>query len=225
MPTYVNSINISHPADQYINGKWVPAKGGRRADVIDPSTEERYEGFVLGGVEDAEAAIAAARKAFDAGEWSSMDPEERGELIKKAAKLLEARHEELEVAWTAQTGAIIGARARAVNNGLGHLHRAADMAQNYVFEKRHKSTIGDAVIREEPVGVVAAIAAWNGTLLQATNKIGPALAAGCTVVFKPAPSTPMEAKIIAECFDAAGMNGMVNFPFQSLHIQVCRDGE
>lgn len=205
MPTYANIIEIAHPGEQYIDGKWTPARGGRAADVIDPSTEERYEGFVLGGVDDADAAIGSARKAFDAGKWSSTEPAERGKLLAKVADLLEARRQELEVAWGAQTGAIVAARERAINNGINHMRRAAEAAQNHIPEKRASSTVGDAVIREEPIGVVVAIAAWNGTLLQSTSKIGPALAAGCTVIFKPAPNTPIEAKIIAECFEQAGV--------------------
>ncbi len=204
MRTYGQSIRISHPGCQFIGGKWVSAQG-QTHNVIDPSTEERHDGFVLGGVEDVDSAIAAARQAFDQGPWATMDPTERGRLIGVMADRLTARRGELEEAWTLQVGALPMMRGRAVDNGLGHFRRAAEHAATFQFERRAASEVGDAIIVQEPVGVVAAIAAWNGTLLQAASKIAPALAAGCTVVMKPAPSTPMEAFIIAECAEAAGI--------------------
>ncbi len=204
MQTYGKSITIAHQASQFIGGKWQSANGQPQV-VIDPSTEERHEGFVLGGTADAKAAIAAAREAFDNGPWTTMEPQERARLITAMVDLLEQRRGELEEAWTLQVGALAMMRGGAVTNGLGHLRRAAEQAAVFTAEQRVASVFGDALIRHEPVGVVVAIAAWNGTLLQATSKIGPALAAGCCVVFKPAPSTPMEALIIAECAEAAGL--------------------
>ncbi|MCI0148825.1 aldehyde dehydrogenase [Paraburkholderia sediminicola] len=173
--------------------------------MIDPSTEATHDGFILGGVEDVELAIAAARDSFDSGPWPSMAPDERGRLIARMTQYLSERRGELEEAWTLQVGALATMRGRAVDNGIGHFRRAAEQARNLQIERRAESPVGDAIIRQEPVGVVAAIAAWNGTLLQASSKIGPALAAGCTVVLKPAPSTPIEAIIIAECAEAAGI--------------------
>jgi acyl-CoA reductase-like NAD-dependent aldehyde dehydrogenase len=208
---YGTSIQIAHPESQYINGQWSPACGGGAYALTDPSTEEQLDGFAMGGVSDAEAAIIAARAAFDHGPWPTMDPRERGRLIGALTELLEGRRGELEEAWTVQTGALPSMRSRAVNNGLGHLARAADQAASFEFERRVVSAVGEAVIRREPVGVVTVISSWNGTLLQTASKIGPALAAGCCVIVKPARSTPMEAKIIAECADKVGFPpGVIN---------------
>lgn len=218
MRTYGSSINIAHPGCQFIGGAWRPARGQPHA-LIDPSTEETHDGFLLGGAEDVDAAIAAARTSFDDGPWPHMAPDERGRLIARMTQFLSERRGELEEAWTLQVGAIATMRARAVDNGIGHLRRAAEQASALEVERRAESPVGDAVIRQEPVGVVAAIASWNGTLLQAASKIGPALAAGCTVVMKPAPTTPIEAIIIAECAEAAGIpSGVLNV------VHVSNDG-
>lgn len=204
MPDYQDRVRINRPGYQFIAGNWVRAVG-QPAPVVDPSTEEPYDGFILGGASDAEEAVAAARRAFDVGPWPTMAPEERGKLIGRLADLLEARRAELEQAWTMQVGALAAMRGRAVDNGLAHFRRSAQQANELIIEQPARSPVGDALIRMEPVGVVAAIAAWNGTLLQAASKIAPAMAAGCTIILKPAPSVPMEAIIIAECAEAAGI--------------------
>jgi aldehyde dehydrogenase (NAD+) len=166
MRTYGNSIDIAHPGCNFIGGAWRPAHGQSHA-LIDPSTEATHDGFVLGGVEEVEAAIAAARESFDKGPWPSMAPDERGRLIARMTQFLSERRGELEEAWTLQVGALATMRGRAVDNGIGHFRRAAEQAHILELERRAQSLVGDAIIRQEPVGVVAAIAAWNGTLLQA----------------------------------------------------------
>ena len=205
MTTYGQSIAIAHPGHHFVAGKWRQPITPQSATVIDPSTEEVYGGFTLGGVSDAQAAIAAARTAFDNGPWPTMDPVERGRILAALTDGLTARRAELEEAWTRQVGALAMMRGRAIDNGLGHFRRAAEQAAAFTAEQTGESTVGTAIVRREPVGVVSAIAAWNGTFLQIASKIAPALAAGCTVVAKPAPTTPMEALIIAECAEAAGL--------------------
>lgn len=211
MTIYGTSINVAHPGFQFIDGRWTPACGGSAYTLVDPSTEQQLDGFVMGGVADADAAISAARTAFDEGPWPTMEPGERGRLIGALTDMLESRRSELEEAWTLQTGALPAMRGRAVNNGLDHLRRAANQAATFCVEQHVESVVGDAVVRREPVGVVSVISSWNGTLLQTASKIGPALAAGCCVVVKPARSTPIEAKIIAECANRVGFPpGVIN---------------
>jgi aldehyde dehydrogenase (NAD+) len=205
MSTYGNSIHIQHPGCHFIDGRWHAAQGSQTAPVIDPSTEKAQAGFVLGGIEDAEIAIDAGRRAFDRGGWPDASPQERARLLKAVADALEARRAELEEAWTLQVGALATMRGRAVTNGLAHFRRAAEQASCFERERSVSSSLGEAMLRFEPVGVVSAIAAWNGTLLQLASKVAPALAAGCTIIMKPAPSTPMEAVIIAECAEAIGL--------------------
>ncbi len=205
MTRTIGPIKISHPGCFYIGGRWVRPLAALDFPVVDPSTEEPHAGFVVGGPEDVDAAVAAARAAFDEGTWANLAPQERARRVNALADGLDARRAELEEAWTLQTGALAMMRPRAVTNGIQHLRLAARLGESLAFEQRVLSTVGDALIRREPVGVVAAIAAWNGPLLQLASKVGPALVAGCTVVMKPAPSTPIEAILIAECAEAAGI--------------------
>jgi aldehyde dehydrogenase (NAD+) len=198
-------VTIAQPGCFYIDGRWTAPRNPRPYPVIDPSTEEVHNGFVVGFVDDARAAITAARRAFDEGPWPMMDAKERARMVSALADALEARRAELEEAWTMQTGALHMMRPRAVNNGIRHFRIAAELGRTFAFEHPEQSVVGDALIRHEPVGVVAAIAAWNGPLLQLASKVGPALVAGCTVVMKPAPTTPIEAIIIAECAEAVGI--------------------
>ncbi|MFM0234098.1 aldehyde dehydrogenase family protein [Paraburkholderia sediminicola] len=212
MRIYSNVIHIGHPGCFYLDGEWCPPREQQDYALVDPSTEMRHDGFSLGGLEDADAAVAAARRAFDEGPWPTMDPRKRSELIGALADALEARRLELEEAWTLQMGATTRMRAKAIDNGINHFRRAEQQVDSFAFERAESSAAGEAIIRYEPVGVVAAIAAWNGPLLQMASKVGPALAAGCTVVMKPAAQTPIEAIIIAECAQAVGIpNGVLNF--------------
>lgn len=205
MKLYGKTIQITHPGSHFVGGAWVSPISPSPAEVIDPSTEERYEGFLLGGPADADRAISAARQAFDDGPWPTMDPAARAAVLTAFVDHLTKRRGELEEAWTRQVGALEMMRGRAVDNALGHFRRAADQAAFLQVEREVASSVGDARLRQEPIGVVSAIAAWNGSLLQMASKLGPALAAGCTVIAKPAPTTPMEAIIIAECAEAAGL--------------------
>ncbi len=205
MTRYGNSIEIVHPDRLFINGEWRAPLEPVAWSLIDPSTEEELRGFVLGGEADASAAIAAARRAFDTGPWPHFDLRERAAMVVRLADTLESRRAELEEAWTLQIGALPMMRGRAITNGIGHFRRAAALGAGLSFEEKAQSVAGDAMIVQEPVGVVSAIAAWNGPLLQMASKVGPALVAGCTVVMKPSEQTPIEALIIAECADAVGI--------------------
>ena len=212
MTLSIGPIKLAHPGSFYIGGRWVKPRAAREYPVVDPSTEEEHRGFVVGGPDDAEASISAARKAFDEGPWPTIEPKERARLVAALADALEVRRAELEEAWTVQSGALHAMRPRAVSNGIHDFRSAATIGETFAVEQRVASLVGDALIRHEPVGVVVAIAAWNGPLLQLASKVGPALVAGCTVVMKPAPTTPIEAIIIAECAEAVGFPpGVLNF--------------
>src|SRR5260221_7793798 len=205
MTRYGDRIEIVHPDRLFINGEWRAPLEPVAWSLIDPSTEEELRGFVLGGEADASAAIAAARRAFVTGPWTHFDLRERAAMVVRLADTLESRRAELEEAWTLQIGALPMMRGRAITNGIGHFRRAAALGAGLSFEEKAQSVAGDAMIVQEPVGVVSAIAAWNGPLLQMASKVGPALVAGCTVVMKPSEQTPIEALIIAESADAVGI--------------------
>jgi acyl-CoA reductase-like NAD-dependent aldehyde dehydrogenase len=166
-----------------------------------------------------DAAVAAARHAFDASEWPHLPPAKRADYIKRLAEGLRKREPEMAKAWTAQIGGLAGFAPILTGNGTANLDHAVALAEKFEFEKRAKTELAAfAVIRREPVGVVAAIAPWNSPYGIMTGKIAPALLAGCTVVMKPSPETPLETYIIAEVADEIGIPpGVINM--------VCADRE
>jgi aldehyde dehydrogenase (NAD+) len=151
-------------------------------------------------------AVSAARDAFDNGPWPRYSPEERARFLIEVAAALRARLPELANTWTAQVGAPIALTKYAVGQAPALFEYYANLIRTYPFvDERHRDN-GDLVrVVKEPVGVVAAITPWNAPLVLLCYKLAAALAAGCTVVAKPSPETPMDAYIVAECIEAAGL--------------------
>ncbi len=199
-------VNIAHPDKLHIGGKWVsPAEGGT-IDIVNPNSESVVATVAAAGNSDMDAAAAAAREAFETGPWPNMSPKERGTYLRAMADWLEGRAGELGAAWTAQIGALPKIAPMIVGEGVNGLRGSAELAETFEFERRAQSPVAEcAMIVREPVGVVAAITPWNAPFPIMCNKIGPALAAGCTVVMKPSPETPMEAYLIMEAAEAAGL--------------------
>src|SRR5215813_8479080 len=184
----------------YIDGKWIKPCGDGMIDVIDSGTEELM-GRIPEGIEaDAEAAIAAARAAFDT--WAATSPEQRGDYLQKIADNLKARTDELAGYICGEVGMPIKlARAIQVGGPVYNWNAYARLAREFQFEER----VGNSLVVREPVGVVAAITPWNYPLNQITLKVAPALAAGCTVVLKPSEVAPFNAFILAEEIEKAGL--------------------
>jgi aldehyde dehydrogenase (NAD+) len=205
-------VNIAHPDKVWIGGEWRVPHSGRMIELVSPDTE-----LVVGAVAEADdadmdAAVEAARCAFDMGPWSRMSPSERMPYLKHMADHLRGRHDELARAWTAQMGGLANFAPHMVAGSTATFDGIIGMAEAFTFVEQRPST-GAAVglIAHEPVGVVAAIAPWNGPYGIMLNKVAYALAAGCTVIMKPSPETPLEAYIIAEAAEAAGVPaGVVN---------------
>jgi aldehyde dehydrogenase (NAD+) len=207
------TINIAHPERLYIGGQWIEPSTPGRIDIVNPATEQVIARVAEAREADMDAAVAAARKAFDEGPWPRMTHVERGAMVGKLAGLLGARMPELTRAWTDQMGGLASFAPMVVGGGVFQLQYFAGLAGTYPFETRQPISMGPgtAIIVREPVGVVAAIAPWNAPFAIMTQKIAPALVAGCTVIMKPSPETPLEAYIIAECAAAAGFPpGVVN---------------
>jgi aldehyde dehydrogenase (NAD+) len=203
---------IAHPDRLFIGGAWVPAHSGRMLAQIDPNTEEQVSAVAEADEVDMDAAVAAARQAFDHGPWPRMAPAERLVFMRKMSAILHARVGETARAWTMQMGGlasfsgIMQAGSNATFDGI------IAMAEGFEWVQQRPST-GAAVglVAYEPVGVVAAIAPWNGPYGIMLNKVAYALAAGCCVIMKPSPETPLEAYIMAEAAQAAGLPaGVVN---------------
>ena len=184
----------------YIDGAWVAPSSSERLDVINPATEEVVTQIALGSEKDAELAIAAARKAFDS--WSRTTKQERLDVLNAIIAAYQKRMDDLAAAVTAEMGApaMLAAKAQ-VPAALGHLMTAAKVLESYEFT----SVRGTTTLVREPAGVVGMITPWNWPLNQIGCKVGPALAAGCTMVLKPSEVAPLNAIIFAEILDEAGV--------------------
>ncbi|UOT00035.1 aldehyde dehydrogenase [Xanthomonas arboricola] len=208
----LRGIAARGPLGLFIDGQWRASSGDRDVDVIAPHTEQRLLRYTEPSPADTEAAIAAARAAFDSGPWPQLSPQERGVVLKRVAAQLRARLPELAEAWTGQVGATIGFSRRASQQAPGLFDYYGDLIATHPFvEPRARANGGRVHIVQEPVGVVATITPWNAPLVLLCYKVAAALAAGCTVVAKPSPETPIDAYILAECISAAGVpDGVFN---------------
>ncbi|MCX4565996.1 MULTISPECIES: aldehyde dehydrogenase family protein [Streptomyces] len=184
----------------YIDGAWRPAAGPDVIEVVDPADEQVIATVPAGTVEDVDAAVRAARAALPA--WAATPPAERAARLTALRDQLHARQDEIAATVTAELGAP-EQLARTVHAGVpvAVAGSYAELAATYSFEER----IGNSTVFHEPAGVVGAITPWNYPLHQIVAKAAPALAAGCTIVVKPAENTPLVARIFAECVHEAGV--------------------
>ncbi len=199
-------VNINHPDKVWIGGEWRAAHSGRMIELVSPNTEAVVGVVAEADEVDMDAAVAAARAAFDSGPWSKMQPQERVAILKKMHSHLEGRIDELATAWTAQMGGLVSFAGPMHGGGIMGFARIIEMAEAFEFvQQRPASGAAIGLVAYEPVGVVAAIAPWNGPFGIMLNKVAYSLASGCTVIMKPSPETPLEAYIIAEAAEAAGV--------------------
>jgi aldehyde dehydrogenase (NAD+) len=205
-------VNIRHPDKLFIGGEWVAPLSGETIEVESPASEEIVARVAAAGKADMDRAVAAAREAFDNGPWPTTPPAERGAMLMKLADVLERRVPEIAAAWCAQIG---GLKQRSEMMQMGSvmgLRGIAALGESFPWTETKKGQMVDtAVIVREPVGVVAGIAPWNAPFGIMLNKVAYSLIAGCTVIMKPSPETPLEAYIIAEAAEEAGFPaGVVN---------------
>ncbi|MEV0963669.1 aldehyde dehydrogenase family protein [Streptomyces sp. NPDC049910] len=190
----------------YIGGMWRPAAGAGTIAVVNPADEQVIAHVPAGSPEDVDAAVRAARDAFP--RWAATAPADRAARIAALRDVLAARKDEIAGTVTAELGAPPGL-AETVHAGLPVLVAGsyAELAASYAFEE----TVGNSTVLHEPVGVVGAITPWNYPLHQIVAKAAPALAAGCTVVLKPAEDTPLTAQLFAEAVHESGLpDGVFN---------------
>lgn len=184
----------------FIDGEWVAPEGGDRIAVVSPSTENSVCEIALGNERDAERAIRAARTAFPG--WSTTSPQARAASLDRIHTLMLERAELFAAALVTEMGApITYARSAHVPLAAEHIRVARDNLASYAFRTRRGTT---AIVRE-PIGVCALITPWNWPIYQITAKVGPALAAGCTVVLKPSELSPLSALLFAEVVADAGI--------------------
>jgi betaine-aldehyde dehydrogenase len=191
----------------FIGGDWIAPEGTGTIGVVSPSTEEVIARVPDGTEADIDKAVAVARAAFDRGPWPRMAPTERGAILTKVAAQITAEMGDLAEIITAEMGSPISFAAMgqvlAPSMVFGYY---ADMASTFAFDEVRTGLLNPSVlVTKEPVGVVGAIAPWNVPLFIAAAKLAPSLLAGCTVVFKPAPETPLDAFRLAEIFTDCGL--------------------
>lgn len=200
----------------FIDGAWVAPQDDRRCDVVNPATEDVLATVPLGGKAEADAAIAAARRAFDEGPWPRMQPAERSAVLQRFHDALAARSGELLELIVAEIGAALPiAKALHVDTGLRLFQTAIDLnAKRSPFTplpptlnpaRDGTTTLGVSVKVREPAGVVAAITPFNFPFFLNLVKVGPALAVGCTMVLKPAPLTPLQGLLLGDIALAADL--------------------
>ncbi|MEX0425995.1 NAD-dependent succinate-semialdehyde dehydrogenase [Nocardioides sp. DS6] len=198
------------PLDLWVGGKPVPAADGGRFDVLDPATGGSIAAVANGTVEDAIAAIDAADAAAEA--WAATAPRERAEVLRRAFELMQARSAELAALISLENG-------KALSDAKGEVAYAAEFFRWYAEEAvRAEGSVMTApsganriLVVRQPVGIAVLVTPWNFPAAMATRKIGPALAAGCTVVLKPASDTPLTALLMAKILEDAGVPaGVVN---------------
>jgi succinate-semialdehyde dehydrogenase/glutarate-semialdehyde dehydrogenase len=196
--------------DLWIGGKAVPASDGGRFDVLDPATGQVLASVADGTVDDAIAAVDAADAA--AADWAATSPRERSEILRRAFELMTAEAETLAKLVTLENG-------KALQDARGEVAYAAEFFRWYAEEavRAHGSVLtapsgaNKILVVQQPVGVCVLVTPWNFPAAMATRKIGPALAAGCTVVLKPASDTPLTALAMARILEDAGVPaGVVN---------------
>jgi len=196
----------------FIGGDWVAPSSTATIDVVSPHTEEVVGRVPDGAAADIDRAVAAARAAFDTGPWPRMTPAARADVMAALLMQLQARSDDMAVTITQEMGSPISSshmvQVMATNMVLDYYVR---LAREYRFEDLRAGMLGPCLVRREPVGVAGCIVPWNVPFFVTMLKLGPALAAGATVVVKPAPETPLDAILLAEALAAAGIpKGVVN---------------
>jgi len=197
---------------QFIDGTWTASMSGKTRDILNPFDASVIAQVAEGGREDAKSAIRAAREAFDIGGWPQTPATERARLLFKLADLIERDHEELASLESQDTGKTIEESRWDMDDIMGIFRYFAGLADKdggEVIASPNPSSTSTVV--REPVGVCGQISPWNYPLLQASWKMAPALAAGCTIVMKPSEITPLTTIKVTQLAEEAGFpKGVVN---------------
>ncbi|MGF0176503.1 aldehyde dehydrogenase family protein [Streptomyces sp. Marseille-Q5077] len=200
------------PGRLFIGGQWREAADGARAEVVDPSRGAVVTTVADAGAADVDAAVRAAREALDDGAWSGLSGRERGRVLHRVAELIRENADTVAELESRDVGKPITlAHAVDVTNAANDYEHFAALAHSLDGSVRDTPMNALAYVRRRPIGVVAAITPYNFPLILAGSKMAPALAAGNTVVHKPAEETPLSALYMAELFKRAGVpDGVVN---------------
>jgi aldehyde dehydrogenase (NAD+) len=198
---------VEYPDRFFIGGSWVQPSSESQISVTTPSTEELYLKVAEARAADVNRAVAAAREAFDRGPWPRMSPAERAAYLCAAADVLERRASEASRIWTTEMGIVLTQAQSMVSALPGALRFYAGLADTYRFVEsaRGQDAARKAFIVREPVGVAALIVPWNSALHLIIYKMAPALLAGCTVIVKNSPESPVDGYVMAEIMEEVGL--------------------
>ncbi|SDK01683.1 aldehyde dehydrogenase [Streptomyces indicus] len=190
----------------FIGGELVDPVGKDVIEVVSPHTEEVIGRVPHAAQGDVDRAVAAARRAFDEGPWPRMSLEERIEVVTKIKDAFLVRHEEIARVISSQNGTPYTSSVMVQALATMMVYDAAlTTARNFTYEERRQGALGKILVRREPVGVVAAVVPWNVPQFTAAAKLAPALLAGCSVVLKVSPETPLDGYLLAEIAAEAGL--------------------
>lgn len=190
----------------FIGGELVDPLGTDAIEVVSPHTEQVIGRVPHASQADVDRAVAAARSAFDHGPWPRTPLEERIEVVGRIKDAIAVRHEEIARSISSQNGSPYSWSVLAQALGAMMVWDAAvTVARDFTYEERRGGVLGPLLVRREPVGVVAAVAPWNVPQFVAAAKLAPALLAGCAVVLKPSPESPLDAYILADIVREAGL--------------------
>src|SRR4051794_11001723 len=197
----------------FIDGDWAAPATGDTIQVVSPHSEQVVATVPEGSAADIDAAVAAARRAFDHGPWPRMSPEQRIEVVQNFSNLYAGKMGDMAELISTEMGAPLSFSnlAQAPAPWM-QIEAFLGIARAYPWEETRTGMLGtDVVVRREPVGVVAAIPPWNVPQFTIMSKLIPALLSGCTIVIKPAPETPLDTYLMAELLQEAGVPaGVVN---------------
>ena len=197
----------------YINGQWVSPSGSNVIEVISPCTEQVIATVPDSAPADVDRAVGAARRAFDQGDWAAMDPVERSTILERVAALYTEQVPQMAQLISSEMGSpITFAQAGQAGAAAAILTAMIEVGSKYTYcEVRPGLLNPEVTVHREPVGVVGAIVPWNVPQITTMAKLAPALVAGCSVVLKCAPETPLDAYLLFEILDEAGLPpGVVN---------------
>ena len=210
---------MKHYGKHYVDGQWVDPLSATPFELVNPATEQVFASVALGGVDDVDRAVHAARRAFET--FSRTRKEERVALLERIVARLAEREAELGAAITQELGAPVSVKQRT-GAAIEGFRQAAKTLQGYEFETR----LGESIVRREPIGVCGLITAWNWPAQLIATKLSAALAAGCTVVLKPSEFTPVTAILMAEILHEAGVPpgvfNLVNGDGPTVGNAICR---
>ncbi len=196
------TANLRSYDQLFIGGRWRKPSRPERLTVISPHTQEPIADVPAGCPDDVDAAVTAARHAFDHGSWPRLQPLERMRKIEELARIYGQHIDAMADLITAQMGSPRSfSRLGQAAGAASMIHLALASARNFPWVERRQGVLGEAHLRRAPVGVVAAIVPWNVPQCLIMPKLIPALIAGCTVIIKPAPETPLDALWLAEMIE------------------------